>query len=801
MIKNLQESVFGRLVDSGTNDSVIDLVLAALDGGDALSAVLAGEPAAPRPDPAAERVSPREAFLSKLTVQGFRGIGAPTVLNLSPGPGLTVIAGRNGSGKSSLSEALECALTGTTVRWERKLGHAEFRSGWRNLHHGEPCAIELELNQAGRGPATLRVAWPKGTTDPGTAVSTYQIAGQKREQADLGWQAAIQNYRPLLSYDDLGLLLTAKPSELHDSIARALALDQLDAAVNLLGEASAPLKAPLKRAGEIRRALKADLVGVDDDRARTAVKLLGKTAPDLDALTTLVAGPRSSDGPLQICEWILAVQLPAAEDVEAAAVELGQAQAELVGVGERRSQAEQLRDRLLSEALEYHDVAGDSTCPVCSTGSLDVDWRQRTQTVLAETDLVRVARSQAEGRLRAATSQVRNLISPAPGILEQTQVDLPSQPDVAAVWNEWTSEAAAPSDQLQTRYQKLVEALARWQGDAATYRDAVAECWSPYALRLATLVADFVDALEQNSKAAAIDAAYEAAASIGRQLKQERLQPIVDQTKEIWAQLRQESNVTLEDVELTGKGNRRAVDIRAVVDDASAGSALSVMSQGELNALALALYLPRATSDESPFRFLVLDDPVQAMDPTKVDGLATVLAEIALTRQVIVFSHDDRFAQAARRLPNPPTVLSVRRDSQSSVIVQRDLQPAQRNLDDAFALLRETNMDDLVKRRVMPVILRTAIEAAAWQRHSATRLRAGDRLDEVEQAWERAERTRARLELIHGTSMNSWMNRDQRRSRAVARCNAGAHQPMTGNLDEAYEDAKSVVQAIESGLG
>ena len=73
------------------------------------------------------------------------------------------------------------------------------------------------------------------------------------------------------------------------------------------------------------------------------------------------------------------------------------------------------------------------------------------------------------------------------------------------------------------------------------------------------------------------------------------------------------------------------------------------MSQGELHALALSLFLPRATSDDSPFRFVVIDDPVQAMDPARVDGLARVLAETARTHQVVVFSHDDRLPESLRR--------------------------------------------------------------------------------------------------------------------------------------------------------
>ena len=69
------------------------------------------------------------AYLKALTVQGFRGIGPEQTLPLEPGPGLTVVVGRNGSGKSSFAEALEVLFTGNSLRWA---GRSKiWQEGWR----------------------------------------------------------------------------------------------------------------------------------------------------------------------------------------------------------------------------------------------------------------------------------------------------------------------------------------------------------------------------------------------------------------------------------------------------------------------------------------------------------------------------------------------------------------------------------------------------------------------------------------------------------------------------------------------
>ena len=171
-------------------------------------------------------------------------------------------------------------------------------------------------------------------------------------------------------------------------------------------------------------------------------------------------------------------------------------------------------------------------------------------------------------------------------------------------------------------------------------------------------------------------------------IRNERFQPIADRAMAIWKQLRLQSNVDLGDVELEGTSTRRKVALKVTVDGKDA-EALGVMSQGELHSLALSLFLPRATLPDSPFRFICVDDPVQSMDPARVEGLARVLADTAKTRQVVVFTHDDRLPEAVRRLGLPARMLKVTRRADSVVEVLEARDPVSGYLDDARALAQD----------------------------------------------------------------------------------------------------------------
>jgi hypothetical protein len=283
------------------------------------------------------------------------------------------------------------------------------------------------------------------------------------------------------------------------------------------------------------------------------------------------------------------------------------------------------------------------------------------------------------------------------------------------------------------------------------------------------------------------------------ELRDARLAPIRAAAQSYWRELRQGSNVSLGEIVLRGSGNQKRAEFDVRVDDTDA-SALGVMSQGELNALALSVFLPRAGLPGSPFRFVVIDDPVQSMDPAKVDGLARVLAQVAGERQVVVFTHDDRLPEAVRRLQLPATIIQVTRRANSIVELRQALDPVQRALEDARAIVRSDGVPEAVARRVVPGFCREAMEAACDTAIRRRRLARGEAHADVEHAIDRARKLLPRLALaIHDdaerggdvyAALNNALGRDA--GDAVRHCNAGVHEPHPGDLHDLVRQSERV---------
>lgn len=804
MTSDLTSWVDQRLdADSKLSDNSKLLILAALEGENALADLAGFTPATPQTPPG-EAAEPVGAFLERISVRGFRGIGRAAHLELDPFPSLTVISGRNGSGKSSFAEALEVALTGTTRRWQARA--AQWKEQWRNLHEGAQTRIDVVLAEEGVGPTTLTVEWAQDAAlDQQT--TSLQRRGEKKQAGTtaLGWDAPLVTYRPLLTYEELGALLAAEPKVLYDALSTVLGLDQLAAAVTALGSHSKSLSAEGARLAADKKELVTALATLEDERAARARTLLGARTLDVAELRGLATGQAHDNGTGARLRALAALSVPPQDACLAAAEELRLAVGELATVADGVGEALQRRGRLIAAAIETHEHQGDQPCPVCATGTLDAARVAELRRAL-EGETEQLARlDAARARHRHALDAARALIVAAPGVLaEGSPADGVAVDAAATAWAQWAQAPVEPlglAEHLTTRAGALRDALDALRGAAQAALEALDEAWSRVASRLAAH-ADAAESWAQNKPEA--DAARSALTWLKDNeivLKNERVQPIADQAQRVWGHLRQESNVELAGLRLVSANTRRHVAIPAQVDGEDAG-ALSVMSQGELHSLALALFLPRATLPESPFRFVVLDDPVQAMDPSKVDGLVTVLLEIARTRQVIVFSHDDRFASAVRRAPKDVhiKVLEVTRESNSRVTSSVAQSPADRYLGDALAVTKDPALPPATLRRVLPGLLRMALEAQARETYFGRSLSQGESHHLVEQNWLAATRTRARLELAIGNKEKAdrWLNA-QHRKRALRAANA-IHDGF-GNQDplEACYDVRQTVKELREG--
>ena len=794
--------------DTRLSDEAKLLILAALEGPDEL-ADMAGRTVAPPPTaaPTGDEGEPIGAFIKQVKVRGFRGIGAESQLDLDPRPSLTVISGRNGSGKSSFAEALEVALTGSTYRWRERA--VEWEKHWRNIHDGTQSRIEVSLVAEGSGPTKLFADWEAGAEldDIQRAVQRH---GEKKESgvASLGWEGPLSTYRPMLTYEELGSILQAAPSVLYDALSTVLGLEQIADAVKLLAEHSNRLSAPEAALRKARSELRADLEAMSDERAARASDLLAARRIDLDELRGLATGTTGEDELTRHLNSLAAIELPTPEQCAQAAAELRDATAALAQAGDQVGATVEQRSTLFTAAIALHEHAGDQPCPVCEGGTLDA---ASVATMRAEYGRLQEELSglnAARTRSNAATAAAVGLIT-SPSAALSAPVPEELQEQVTACLSSWQAWAALPreplalAEHLESVGPQVRQSLLALQDAVTAHRETLDDVWSPMAARLGTFVHDYEQWQAQQQEAESARNAHKWLRDNERALKNERLEPIAEQARHIWAVLRQESNVEIAGLTLEGASTRRRVQITAEVDGEESG-ALAVMSQGELHALALALFLPRATMPASPFRFVVLDDPVQAMDPAKVDGLVNVLLEIARSRQVVVFSHDDRFASAVRRARSdvPVKVLEVRREANSRVTTTVAYNPADRYLRDAFGIVKEDSLPEDTLRRVLPGLLRLALEAQARETFFAQRLEAGASHVEVEAEWEANTKTRDRIALTlrDPDRVEAWLDRASYRRWALRHAHA-VHNRLEGDPTGACRDVEKAVTDIRERAG
>jgi len=757
-------------------------------------------------------------FIKEVEVQGFRGIGSTAVLRMPAQPGLIVVSGRNGSGKSSFAEGLEVALTGRSARLASKSG--VWLSRWRNLHEQDSVHVAVRLMSPATGPnqqgseVVIDVQWPPDAeiTDGRVEVLINDHSAPTGRQ-QLDWDRAMEIFRPILTYEELGALLDGKPSELHDALHRALSLERLDEADRRLAAQVRAVSEPEERERKQRRQAKALAEGIADaePRARQAKALLSARNTDREALQTLARGSdRPADDVIKeldaVIDWASRVI-----NSETGVTDVVQRLRSWRGVSD--SLAAQIevdaheQSELLRLALAWHARHdGSDTCPVCGNEGLNEEWRKGAQRTIEEGAERRRRMDEASKELAQAQQVARDLLAAAPTPPALTRIAGDERPwatqcsQAAQAWNALSAVTAPDglADHIEQEYPRYVEAVRHAAAMATAERTSREDAWQPVADAIMAWAAAHRDAAETKPERDAVSGAHAWLRQKMHDIRNDRIRPLAEAAGRIWSDLRQESSVELGSVTLAGTSTQRRVDLRAKVDDEST-EALAVMSQGELHALALSLFLPRASQRDSPFGFIVLDDPIQAMDPAKVEGFVAVMERLAEEHQVIVFSHDDRLPAAVRRRGVPARVYEVVRGQQSSVQVRLSSSPADRHLSDAKSMARDRDLPEGTLRRALPIVLRSAVESAAKVRFFDRALDEGITLAGCEDTWESRRLTADRLRLGLGLDQGAfelWLQQGSRR-RALGVTTTAVHQGLSGDITGCIRAVEEVVRVLE----
>ena len=889
MADSVETIVNKRLdLDNDLDDDAKLYVMAALDG--TLDEVIEDgneREQTPRSD---TPETPAGAYLRRLSVAGFRGIGPRADLEVVPGPGLTLVVGANGTGKSSFAEGLEFLLTGRNSRWQDK--SAEWRQGWRNLHAQDPPELEANFAVDGQPEETLvSRRWPSADAQN---IEDHTVEGLEV----LEWQAALDTHRPFLSYDQLSAIVDKGPSARFDAMAAGLGLERLTEAREQLRSRYLDDQRAYRAAREQRDELLAELQALDDERASRVRGALteepwrlerihhvlegvlddedlvedasrpaglqrmppsygdrrlwllqrspvvygyASDLPDEDSGVSNEAPPPYRRRPLDLLQRLATIEFPTAEEVEETYQKLRDMVPRLQAIRGSNEKSAALRYAALRAALRVHAHDGDQVCPACETGRLDERWKNPAEERLKILESEAKEASEASAHLFDLVVECEELtLGPPECLAEAKRVDIDAS-DVFQAWAEWEfvlgdepgfpeqdelaqdieprssrdhpvwKDVHSPDNlplfestfslseqgllqvggQLIARGADVRAALEKLRERARAELDRRENQWRPIRRQLLEWLPTARRGQDAAARMATVRAATDWLTRVEDDVRAERFRPIAERARRFWETMGKGSSVSLEGLTLAGQANRRHLELTTSIDG-QAGAALSVMSQGELNALSLSLFLARALLPESPFRFLVIDDPVQAMDPTKVEGLARVLAEAAEERQVIVFTHDERLPAAARRLRIDHRLLAVTRRENSQVQCQPVQEPVQRHLADARAVWLTDPLDDETRQRVIPGFCRQALEAACVEAVWRNRTAAGQDYAATERDVNHAQTLNAKLTLVllddangnHQDMRNALYQSFGTRSRDVVdACNRGAHGHWHGGMD------------------
>ncbi|MEV4715025.1 hypothetical protein [Micromonospora sp. NPDC049374] len=596
-------------------------------------------------------------YVRTVHVRGHIGVAEEAVdLHLKPTAGLTIVTARNGTGKTSIADGARHTLSGGIKRPYQVLAS--------NIHYPHREIVVTVSN---------------GCRDMEIVCGADEIVQWSEADGSLStppseWTEAFARYMPVLLYPEMSQVIQ-DPSNLHAFLKDALELTALE-------ELQALLKTDREKGTAARRTVEAAHTSALSGILKAGHEELARIVrgcgafPDhevrarIEALTETL--PESAPAPLGLPD-VWAVDDALCDRAVGTLTRVDDALHSDAAGGNALLAV--LQKALALGDARLNDLRDRDVCPVCQTAGHK--WVRRAS---EDADRLRTATRELRTATAAATTALRNLgkCFPAPltDSLRQALTQL-TDPAVELRIRQWdrlvrlATDFATKVPSVASLTEALDESadLANWyrkmRYDLLARRDDVIAAQATVRAHIGS----WMDVRSQEQPALTrLAVAERLDRRVDRWIRTARADiftPIAKEVMELWSVLNPDADLKLTGIALTGGTKMR----RSVALDLADGEVAlptgknnsAVLSTGQRNALSLATYLPRATQPESPFGFLILDDPIHAFDTWRVRYLARHLMTLAERFQVVVFTHDDRLWRELRGLGAMPTHIRMDR--------------------------------------------------------------------------------------------------------------------------------------------
>lgn len=699
--------------------------------------------------------TPNQATLTNLSIEGFRGFREALTLDLDASA--VLLCGPNGTGKTSVFDALEWLLVGDVIRLRnyRLRQNDEYLVNTYQLER--PARVEADFRIGGQVLRARRIGNARKSAldlrigskqDVGT--EAVRILEDNLVGGDLPL-AEVLATSGLLQQDQLRQLLQTKPDEQYRRLLRLLGLEVLERFDRHAASQRDRARAELRYAQNALDKLRAEAAGLKErlETSRLQVEMTTEQEVDTTALAVSVA---------QFADVMQLSTLPSrAEELAAlgAAARAGADQIQrvwaqlrvlsdvlppdpaplLVGARESRAEAEAGLKTALQrrtearEALRSAQVAQDAVgrlaaaalpllvveqetgpCPVCGSMIHPREVAESLQAravsaasvaaaqAIAQSAEEAVSRCEAliaelrrnESDLLMRTEERRGLVASlrqALATLEAVQVAPPSPllKFTVAIGSVEIADSAPPSDAsdttddpdgrffgawIEVREKRLLdlERLSAALVALANAADAAAVAGSAARLaaeRAAALPRQQTQFDEVRARLRIQEQAYEAArrtesaatslaqraTAAAAELFRQRFDALEPLMNDIYARLDphpafKRLDFRIETYRARGTATANVVDDEEQIE----ANPMLVFSSAQANAVVLSAFLALGwAAGDRGLPFVLLDDPLQAMDDVNVLGFADLARRIRRQRQLVVATHEDRFASLLER--------------------------------------------------------------------------------------------------------------------------------------------------------